>query len=71
MADLPALIRAEAGQWRLKATDTEDGKAKNEKIAAALDARSKKSEMGSAIETLERLLKKRPRAPLEQLDTNP
>ncbi|HHW4677293.1 phage/plasmid primase, P4 family [Xylella fastidiosa] len=71
MADLPALIRAEAEQWRLKATDTEDGKAKNEKIAAALDAWSKKSEMGSAIETLERLLKKRLRVPQEQLDTNP
>ncbi len=46
-------------------------KRKTIKIAAALDAWSKKSEMGSAIETLERLLKKRLRVPQEQLDTNP
>ncbi|WP_411393437.1 hypothetical protein [Xylella fastidiosa] len=44
------LIRAEAEQWRLKATDTEDGKARAVRIAAALDARSKKSETGSTMQ---------------------
>ncbi|WP_233337748.1 DNA primase family protein, partial [Xylella fastidiosa] len=70
MDEFPVLIHAEAKQWRTKHADTEDEKSKNEKIAAALEAWGKRSEMTNTMEAAVRRAKKT-LTKQEQLDKDP
>ncbi|ALR06096.1 DNA primase [Xylella fastidiosa] len=68
---LSKIIRGEVEQWRTKRADTEKEKSKNAKIAAALDAWGKKSEMRSTVEAAMALAKSMLVVKAERLDTDP
>ncbi|ALR04364.1 DNA primase [Xylella fastidiosa] len=68
---LSKIIHGEVEQWRTKRADTEKEKSKNAKIAAALDAWGKKSEMRSTVEAAMALAKCMIAVKPKQLDTDP
>ncbi|WP_426979780.1 DNA primase family protein [Xylella fastidiosa] len=68
---LSKIIRGEVEQWRTKRADTEKEKSKNAKIAAALEAWGKKSEMRSTVEAAMALAKSMLVVKAERLDTDP
>ncbi|ALR09608.2 DNA primase [Xylella fastidiosa] len=68
---LSKIIRGEVEHWRTKRADTEKEKSKNAKIAAALDAWGKKSEMRSTVEAAMALAKCMIAVKPKQLDTDP
>ncbi|MDD0930243.1 DNA primase [Xylella fastidiosa] len=68
---LSTLINAEAEEWRAKKTSTSKEQAKNERIATALAAWSKRSEMRGAIEATVALAKRLLVIPPKHLNAHP